>query len=140
MVIDPVGNRAASLSSRRPVAVDRIRWGRGEVEARFAAVISGAVAAVAAAVYEDRYLIEVCFTVEDLDGKCLTGRKSLEILHGVLHGGRTGGAAEEARRRYEDFLERKKKRKKEKVREEARLNMLYFFLTCLFISMVVFKF
>ncbi|CAA6663747.1 unnamed protein product [Spirodela intermedia] len=97
VVIDPARRRAANLSSRRPVSVKR-HWYTGEIHLRFAVVLGedGAAAAVASVTCGSGgattmlQLREVSLTVEDADGKCLTGRHSLVLLLGLWRGG--GGA------------------------------------------------
>ncbi|CAA7400243.1 unnamed protein product [Spirodela intermedia] len=129
VVIDPARRRAANLSSRRPVSVKR-HWYTGEIHLRFAVVLGedGAAAAVASVTCGSGgattmlQLREVSLTVEDADGKCLTGRHSLVLLLGALEGGRRS-TGEEARRRYADYLARRRERKEKRIREEAQLNL-----------------
>lgn len=127
VVIDPARRRAANLSSRRPVSVKR-HWYTGELHLRFAVVLGndGGAAAVASVTCGGgaamQKLREVSLTVEDADGRCLTGKHSLALLLGALEGGRRS-TGEEARRRYADYLARRKERKEKRIREEAQLNL-----------------
>ncbi|XP_078440908.1 F-box protein At2g27310-like [Wolffia australiana] len=121
LALDPHGHRAVNLSSRRPVSVKQ-DWHTGELRLRFAVVVGGA-AATATAAYDGGLLKEVSLTVEDEDGKCMTGRQSLALLHAALHGGRRGGGSAEARRRYAEYQARKKERKERRARAEARTNV-----------------
>ncbi|XP_008799732.1 probable F-box protein At2g36090 [Phoenix dactylifera] len=147
VVIDPVGLRAVNLSSRRPVSVDR-HWYTGETLVRFATVLEAKGLVYSAGVVvtcgeETGHVREASLTVESMDGTCLSGRDTLEILGAALEGQRRRETKGETMKRYEEFVKAKRRRKERKARREGMLDM---FCTALgvsvflsFLLMVAFK-
>ncbi|KAK4791947.1 hypothetical protein SAY86_022382 [Trapa natans] len=149
IVVDPAGQRAANVSSRRSVSVIR-HWLSGEVHARFATVLPGdrrssskfvecgVVVICGGCRGEDLQVREVSLQVENMDGKFLNGRESLGILRRALAARRRtppGGCSEEdeGRRMHEEFQRMKMERKERRMRAEGALDMIcaasgFFFL------------
>ncbi|XVE61439.1 hypothetical protein DITRI_Ditri06bG0040200 [Diplodiscus trichospermus] len=138
IVIDPKGKRAMNLSSQRPVTVQR-HWLSGDVQVKFAAVVSGGESGSATELVQcgvvvtcggsargEMHVREVCLQVEDMDGMYLNGRDSLVILKRGLEGKRGKGRKreEERKKAFVEFLERKRVRKEKKMRREGALDML----------------
>ncbi|KAG2285497.1 hypothetical protein Bca52824_045101 [Brassica carinata] len=128
IVIDPVGKRAANLSSHRPVSVRR-NWLSGGVEAKFATVV-GSVECVITVVTcgeEEMHVKEVSLRVEKMEGTHLNGEDSLVILRSVMEGKRGNGSRREmeSKRRHEEFMEKKREVKEKKV----RVNLVFDILT-----------
>ncbi|GMP84276.1 hypothetical protein CsSME_00037864 [Camellia sinensis var. sinensis] len=141
VLIDPVGRRAANLSSQKAVSVER-HWLTGEVQVRFASILAGGnrrgptsglvqcgIVVTCGGGSEEgagmMQLREVSLLVEDMDGMQLTGKDSLVILHNALEGKRKiKYREEEGRRRYREYLERKRERRERKLRNEGTLDML----------------
>lgn len=139
IVADPARPRAADLSSRRPVSVRR-HWLSGEVEVKFAAVLTGikkrgpteyvefAIVVTCARAEEGggMQVREVSLRVEDMEGTQVTGKDGLVILQRALEGkrGKIAMVEEEGKRRYEDYLERKKERKERRARAEKRMDRM----------------
>ncbi|KAG2326657.1 hypothetical protein Bca52824_009385 [Brassica carinata] len=127
IVIDPIGKRAANLSSHRPVSVQR-SWISGEVEAKFATVV-GSVECVITVVTcgeEEMHVKEVSLKVEEMEGTCLNGKDSLVILRSVIEGTRGNGRRREveSKRRHEEFMEKKREVKEKKMRVELVFDIL----------------
>ena len=137
IVVDPATRRAVNVASRRAVSVRR-HWLTGEVEARFATVVSGgergtaAEAAVCGAVVTwgvaaeggEMHVREVSLQIEDMDGTHLNGKDSLVVLKRTLEGKRVKARVEEEEERYQEFMKKKEERKEGKLRAEGRLDML----------------
>ncbi|KFK32399.1 hypothetical protein AALP_AA6G236500 [Arabis alpina] len=138
IVIDPVKKRAANISSRKAVSARR-NWLTGDLEIRFSTVVNKKAAEVAAVVScgsaetwkeldeevgGEVHVRDMRLQVEDIEGKCLKGRDSLVILHGLLEGNRCCKDGEERRRkrRYEEYVGvkiqwREKKERREKAQD-----------------------
>ncbi|XWS56031.1 hypothetical protein CRYUN_Cryun09bG0051500 [Craigia yunnanensis] len=138
IVIDPIGKRAMNLSSQRPVTVHR-HWLSGEVQVKFASVVSGGRSGAATELVQcgvvvtcggsargEMHVREVSLQVKDMDGMYLNGKDSLVILKRGLDGKRGKGKKREKERKKEfmEFLERKRERKERKIRREGTLDML----------------
>ncbi|KFK36498.1 hypothetical protein AALP_AA4G132300 [Arabis alpina] len=133
IVIDPIGKRAANLSSHRPVLVQR-NWLSGEVEAKFATVVGltwpeetvECVITVVTCGEEEMHVKEVCLKVEKMEGTHLNGKDSLVILRKVMEGKRGNGRRREmeSKRRHEEFMEKKIERKEKKMRVELVFDIL----------------
>lgn len=137
IVIDPVKKRAANISSRKAVSARR-NWLTGDLEIRFSTVAKKAaeVAAVVSCgsaeawkevdeeVGGEVHVRDVRLHVADIEGKCLKGRDSLVILHGLLEGKRCCKDDGEERRgkgRYEEYVGAKIQwREKKERREKAQ--------------------
>ncbi|CAH8387220.1 unnamed protein product [Eruca vesicaria subsp. sativa] len=127
IVIDPIGKRAADLSSHRPVTVQR-NWLSGGVEAKFATVV-GSVECVVTVVTcgeEEVHVKEVSLKVEKMEGTHLNGEDSLVILRSVMEGKRgNGGRREvESKRRHEEFMEKRRDVKEKTMRVELVFDVL----------------
>ncbi|KAF7147868.1 hypothetical protein RHSIM_Rhsim03G0069700 [Rhododendron simsii] len=139
VLIDPVGRRAANLSSYKPVAVNR-HWLSGEVQVGFASVLPrggrrgaaeehvqcGMVVTCGGSERGEMQVREVSLQMEDMDGMHLAGEESLVILHRAMEGKRLGNKRreEEGRKRYKDYLEMKRERRERKLRNEGTLDKL----------------
>ncbi|CAJ1884501.1 unnamed protein product [Sphenostylis stenocarpa] len=135
IVVDPEGKRAVNVSSGRAVSVER-HWLSGEVQVRFATVVSGGergsaseavLCSVSVTCGSEMQVREACVQMEDMDGMVLNGKESLGILQRALEGKRGRLFAEgdnEGRDSYLEFMSRKMERKEKKMRDERRLDML----------------
>lgn len=136
VVVDPEGQRAANLSSHRPVSVHH-HWLSGEVQVRFVTIFASGnrssdyvqciiVLTCGASEGGEMQVKEVSLQMEDMDGTHLVGKDSLGILHRAL-GGKRGnyeGREEVARRNYKEYLEMKRDRNEQKLRVEKTLDTL----------------
>ncbi|CDY43750.1 BnaAnng07650D [Brassica napus] len=127
IVIDPVGKRAANLSSHRAVSVRR-NWLSGGVEAKFATVV-GSVECVITVVTcgeEEMHVKEVSLRVEKMEGTHLNGKDSLVILRSVMEGKRGNGRRREVelKRRHEEFMEKRREMIEKKMRVESVFDIL----------------
>ncbi|KAI4382236.1 hypothetical protein MLD38_008224 [Melastoma candidum] len=152
ILIDPMTKRAASVTSRRPVSVQR-HWLTGEVQARYTAVIPGGgaegterevvciVAAVTCWPSEGKEgapveVREVSLQVEDMEGKVVMGEGGLGAITGAMSEGRKrskGEEGEEVKRRYEEYEVMKRKWREGKQRRERLLD-----LACMSIGVTLF--
>ncbi|KAI3412496.1 uncharacterized protein J3R85_017319 [Psidium guajava] len=147
IVVDPARRRAANLSPRRPVSVQR-HWLTGDVQARYVTVLAGGprgsaaehvqcTATVTCGGKEGRKLQvrEVSFQVEDMEGKILNGRDGLVILGEAMASGQRKKAKRESegKERFEEYEERKRERKQWKQRRERALD-----LVCIAVGVTVF--
>ncbi|EOA28946.1 hypothetical protein CARUB_v10025196mg [Capsella rubella] len=127
IVIDPIGRRAANLSSHRPVSVQR-NWISGEVEAQFATVVETVecVITVVTCGDEEMHVRDVSLKVEKMEGTHLNGKNSLVILRRVMEGKRVNGRNREieSKRRHEEFMEKKREMKEKKMRVESVFDIL----------------
>ncbi|KAK1323154.1 F-box protein [Acorus calamus] len=123
--------RAADLSSRRPVSVQR-HWLTGDMQVRFATVLGPAsVAAVVVTCGRRRgegeeegcwHVREASLVVEDVEGFCLNGREGLAVIEAAMGGGRRRKAEGEAGERWSEFLRRRRERRAWKLGRERRLD------------------
>nr|GEV44914.1 probable F-box protein At2g36090 [Tanacetum cinerariifolium] len=128
ILIDPISKHAINLSSHKPVSVQR-HWLSGEVQIRFASVlVGGAHKLVRCGIVVncgkseggEMQVRELSLEIEDMDGKHLNGKDSLEILQRVMEGKRGNGVKreKETRKRCKKFEEMKIDRKERKLRVE----------------------
>ncbi|GFP97211.1 probable F-box protein at1g60180 [Phtheirospermum japonicum] len=136
IVIDPVGRRAANLSSDRAVAARR-HWLTGEVQVRYASILAvdhhqhghvkcGIVVTCGESESGEMQVREVSLEMEDMDGMHLNGKDSLVFLQGALGGQKGTGKnrVPEGQRRYKEYEEMKRERRERKLRTEGALDIL----------------
>ncbi|KAL0344814.1 UNVERIFIED_CONTAM: putative F-box protein [Sesamum radiatum] len=106
IVIDPIGRRAANLSSHKPVTVQH-HWLTGEVQARFATILAADHGHVQCGIEvtwgrSEGGVREVSLEIEDMDGMHLNGKDSVVILQGAMEGKKGTGKnrVEEGQRRH----------------------------------------
>ncbi|CAK9314287.1 unnamed protein product [Citrullus colocynthis] len=143
IVIDPMKNRAANISSRQAVKVRR-HWLSGDIQVQYTTVMGGdrragsAVEMVQCAVVvscgekeEEGMLMsvtEVSMQMLDMEGKHLNGKESLGVLGEAMERGKRIKAKKgEGKLRFEEYEEMKRKRKARKERIENGLDMLCIF-------------
>ncbi|KAL2229285.1 probable F-box protein At2g36090 [Sesamum indicum] len=131
ILIDPIGRRAANLSSHEPVTVQR-RWLTGEVQARFATILAADQGHVQCGIVvtwgrSEGGVREVSLEMEDMDGKHLNGKDSLVILQGAMEGKKGTGKkrVEEGLRRYREYAEMKRERGERKLMRERALDLAF---------------
>ncbi|XP_068339949.1 F-box protein At2g27310-like [Pyrus communis] len=132
IVIDPTRKRAANLSSRRPVTVQKHRL-TGEIHLRFATILvgekkgeyvqCGAVVTCKGTEGGELHVREVSMHVEAMEGNHLNGRESLVILQTSIEGGKRRKEIK-GKARLEEYLEMKRERKKRRERREKALDMI----------------
>ncbi|EOA28857.1 hypothetical protein CARUB_v10025102mg [Capsella rubella] len=153
IVIDPIKNRAANISSRKAVSARR-NWLTGDLEIRFSTIVAAAAAEVAAVVScgsaeawkevdeevgGEVHVRDVRLQVEDIEGKCMKGKDSLVILQRLLEGKRCCKDGEERRRRrdkerYEEYVVMKRQwKEKKECREKAQDTICMIFGFSLFV-------
>ncbi|KAJ4969618.1 hypothetical protein NE237_002717 [Protea cynaroides] len=138
IVIDPMGRRAANLSSSRVVSVHQ-HWLSGDIQARFATILAGdrgsmesvqcamVVTCGACEGVEKMQVREIYLQVEDMEGMNLNGKKTLEILQRVMKeegGKRRKRRRDDGKQRYEEYLKLKTERKERRLRRERRLDTM----------------
>ncbi|KAH6837222.1 hypothetical protein C2S53_001046 [Perilla frutescens var. hirtella] len=131
ILIDPVGRRAANISTHEAVSVQR-HWLTGEMQARFASIVGGVQCGIVVTcggemVMEVEVKVkEVRLEIEDMDGKHLNGKESLVILQGALEGEKGTGRnrVQEGRHRYRVFEQMKRERRERERRREGDWDML----------------
>ncbi|KAI3412497.1 uncharacterized protein J3R85_017320 [Psidium guajava] len=138
IVVDPSQRRAANLSTRRPVSVQR-HWLTGDVQAQYVTVLAGGPRGSAAEHVQCTATVtcggeeggklqvrEVSFQVEGLDGKILNGRDSLAILGEAMGSGERKKAKRESegKDRFEEYQEWKRERKERERRRERALDLV----------------
>ncbi|KAL0316078.1 UNVERIFIED_CONTAM: putative F-box protein [Sesamum radiatum] len=130
ILIDPIGRRAANLSSHKPVTVQR-HWITGEVQARFASILAADYGHVQCGIVvtwgrSEGGVREVSLEMEDMDGMHLNGKDSLVILQGAMEGKKGTGkkTVEEGQRRYREYAEMKGERRERKLRREGALDFI----------------
>ncbi|WCJ41873.1 F-box family protein [Euphorbia peplus] len=137
ILIDPNTNRAVNVSSRKAVAVQR-HWLTGEVQVRFAVILTGdgnkdsekeyvkceVVVTCGGKGGEEVHVRDVSMTMEDMEGKGLNGRESLVILREAMEKGerRKLGDGNEGKIKFRGFLEKRKERKDKLQRREKVLD------------------
>ncbi|EOA23192.1 hypothetical protein CARUB_v10018561mg [Capsella rubella] len=143
ILIDPTRKRAADVSTRRPVSVER-HWLTGEIHVRFSNIflVSGkkkpseevefTVTVVMAAFSRkgeekaEVQIREVSLVAEDAEGKNLGGKGSLVILASAMGMDRRRfrvGREEEGKEKYREFKERKTAKSEMKWRPEKEAAM-----------------
>ncbi|KAK3017195.1 hypothetical protein RJ639_007846 [Escallonia herrerae] len=137
ILIDPTWNRAANISSLKPVSVQR-HWLTGEVELQFSTIMAGGSGRGSSGFVQCKVVVtcggdeggvlrmrEVNMQMQDMDEKCLKGEEILVILQeGMGSGERRKGRRGEERERYEEYLEMKRERSERKKRREGKLNVV----------------
>ncbi|CAI9261421.1 unnamed protein product [Lactuca saligna] len=141
ILINPALNRAMNLSSKKPVSVQR-NWLTDEIELNFAFVAVSGIS-----VYDNVYVncnIEITcevkqtsgelyvsgmsLTVQDIDGKCLSGKTSMEVLQGLAvaerRSTRYNGGGDDLKERYEEYIQKRRERKDMMERRERRLDLV----------------
>lgn len=112
-------------------------WLTGEVQVRYATVLGGdrtagsevvqcgIVVTCAGREGGEMQVREVTLQVEDMEGRHLNGKPSLEILQQALENGRRKiGKEEEGKARYERYLEMTRERVERRLRRERTLDMV----------------
>ncbi|KAE8037395.1 hypothetical protein FH972_009984 [Carpinus fangiana] len=146
IVIDPTRNRAANVSSRRPVSVKR-HWLTGEIQLRFATIMAGEMTPASSELVQcgmvvtcggkvggELHVREVSLQVEDMEGKCMNGRESLVILQAAMESGkRKKEGRGEGKERFEKYLEMKRERRERKQKRERALDLF-----CIFTGVTIF--
>ncbi|XP_010503085.1 PREDICTED: F-box protein At3g44326-like [Camelina sativa] len=143
ILIDPTRKRAADVSTRRPVSVER-HWLTGEVHVKFSTVfvvgekkkkseeVEFTVTVVVAAFSRrgeekaEVQIREVSLVAEDMEGKNLGGKNSLVILASAMGMERRRfrvGGEEEGKEKYKEFMERKTGKADMKWRREKETAM-----------------
>ncbi|XP_023745391.1 F-box protein At2g27310 [Lactuca sativa] len=140
ILIDPSQNRAVNLSSKKPVSV-QLNWLTDEIELTFAFVAVSGVS-----VHDNDYVncnIEITcgvkrtsgelyvsgmsLTVQDIDGKCLSGKNSMEVLQGLTvaerRSTRFNGGGDDLKGRYEEYIQKRRERKEMMEMRERRLDL-----------------
>ncbi|KAL7092265.1 hypothetical protein ACP275_12G155200 [Erythranthe tilingii] len=137
ILIDPIGRRAANISSHNPVAVQR-HWLTGELQVRFASILAtaghghvqaGIVVTCGGSEGGEMQVREVKLEIEDVDGIHLNGKDSMVILEGALAGKKGTGKnrVREGRRRYREF----EKTKREKVENRGSFGYVVLGFWCI---------
>lgn len=150
IIANPSRNRAANFSSLRPVSVEQ-HWLTREIVVKYATILASnqlgsseyvecKVMVTCGGVEGGRlHVREVCMQMEDMDGKYLNGKESLEILiNSIEHGKRKKGDGREG---YEQYLEMKRRRTERKTRREKIMEIAAAFgisITCAFLIFPLF--
>ncbi|KAH7838254.1 hypothetical protein Vadar_024067 [Vaccinium darrowii] len=130
ILIDPARKQAANFSSLRPVSVTR-HWITADVQVRYATILLDSflctvVVTCGADVLQPK---EVSFHVEDMEGRNLSGRESLEILEEVMESGQRrkkgGNERRDEREMYMDFVRMKEEMSERKQRRERRVDFVF---------------
>ncbi|KAI9074415.1 hypothetical protein K1719_043609 [Acacia pycnantha] len=141
ILIDPSRNRAANLSSRRPVSAQR-HWLTGDLELVYAVVIAcdegpsewvqcniKVTCMYSEEVGGEMPVSEISLTVEDSDGRSMNGKQSMAILQSAIESGkRKRMSEEEAKARFEEFLSVKRDRREARERSDQALDMVLIFV------------
>ncbi|KAI3447435.1 hypothetical protein Pfo_004100 [Paulownia fortunei] len=132
ILIDPIGRRAANISSHKPVTVQR-HWLTGEIQVLFASILAadhghvqcGIMVTCGGSDGGEMQLREVRLEIEDREGMHLNGKESLAILQGALEGKKGTGKnrVQEGQRRYREYAEMKRERRERKLRTEGAMDM-----------------
>ncbi|XP_071690307.1 F-box protein At2g27310-like [Rutidosis leptorrhynchoides] len=132
IMIDPIQKRAVNLSSIKPVFVQK-NWLTEEIELSFCIVIDTDKSYVNCNIEvtcgvnegsEELYVSGVSLTIQDMDGKCLSGKGSLVILQGLMAAARRcNGGGKVMKERYDEFIQKRNERKEMMERRERRLDL-----------------
>lgn len=129
---------AANISSVRPVMI-RQHWVTGDVKVRYVRILAGGrkgksselvqckieVECVRREGGDELHVGQVSLKIEDLDKKCLSGKRSLEILQDALEGGdRKKEKFGEEKVIYEKFLEMRNERREKMQRFGRRIDFV----------------
>ncbi|KAL1827768.1 hypothetical protein ACET3Z_006180 [Daucus carota] len=136
ILVDPVSQRAANLSTLTPVSVER-HWLDEDIHAHYVTSLPGLFAGESSEVVQCSILVvcggtggdlqikEVSLLVQDMDGKSLNGRESVAILHEAMEGQRKRkGKREEERERYQELMEMRREMGERKQRRERMMDMV----------------
>lgn len=135
ILIDPTRKRSVNLSSRRPVSVQR-HWLTRDLEILYAVTVARdqktpewvqctIKVTCCGKVGGEMHVRGASLTVEDMEGKNLSGKESLGILQGAMENAeRKKVSREEAKGRYEKFLRMKRQRRERKQRIEKAMDMI----------------
>ncbi|KAM1149847.1 hypothetical protein ACFX15_029428 [Malus domestica] len=132
IVIDRARKRAANLSSRRAVTVQR-HWLTGEIQLRFVTILAaekkgeyvqcGMVVMCKGSEGGELHVREVSMKVEGMEGNHLNGRESLFLLQRAIEGGKRRKEVN-GKARFGEYLEMKRERRERKERREKALDMI----------------
>ncbi|GMN46893.1 hypothetical protein TIFTF001_016061 [Ficus carica] len=142
ILIDPTRKRAANLSSRRPVSVQR-HWLTGEIQLRYATIMAGPddrrlspspatehvqcgmVVTCGAEEGGEMHVREVGMHVEDMEGRHLNGKESMVVLRNAIERGERKKEREagERREKFEEYLARRREMREKKQRRERALDL-----------------
>ncbi|KAK6936249.1 hypothetical protein RJ641_033279 [Dillenia turbinata] len=137
IVVDPNLTRSVNLSGRRPISVER-HWLNGDVQLKYVTILTGdrqspseyvqceIVVTCGGCEGEEMHVREVTLQVEDLEGKCLSGRDSLAILQRAMERGKREKVreGEDGKARHRNFMEMRKERTERKQRREKVIDMV----------------
>ncbi|KAJ4972088.1 hypothetical protein NE237_005187 [Protea cynaroides] len=128
IVIDPMGRRAANLSSWRAVSMHR-HWLSWDIQVRIVTILAvdrGFVQFVMVVTYgacEGGEMIQVRETylhVEDMEGMNLNGKETRNSREGK----RRKKKRDDGKQRYKEYLKLKRERKERRLRRERRLDTI----------------
>ncbi|KAK6926550.1 hypothetical protein RJ641_008269 [Dillenia turbinata] len=136
IAVDPNLTRSGNLSSRTPISVDR-HWLTGDVQLKYVTILTGdrqspseyvqceIVVTCGGCEGEEMHVREVSLQIEDLEGRCLSGRDSLVILQRAMESGKREKVreGEEGKARYKNFKQMRKERRARKHRKEKVIDM-----------------
>ncbi|XP_047318224.1 F-box protein At2g27310-like [Impatiens glandulifera] len=150
IIIDPESKRSGSVSTQKPVSVNR-HWLTGEVELEYSTVFAagnrGELVKCAVVVTcggggkGGRWHVkEVSMKMEDIDGKMMKGKECMEILQDALERGERKGDEEERKKGFNEYMEMVMKRKEKNQRKDGLLDLaaISFFLTIFIIFFLCF--
>ncbi|XP_073134390.1 F-box protein At2g27310-like [Henckelia pumila] len=138
ILIDPNNKRAVNVASHKAVE-SRMHWLNGDVQLRYATVSAGGLAQCAVVVTcggkegGELHVKEVKMQVEDMEGKTLSGKDSLEILQAAMEGPRRRIDSKREKQVYESFLRKKVKFREDEQRWEKGLDMI-----CILVGLSIF--
>ncbi|KAI3939176.1 hypothetical protein MKX01_002044 [Papaver californicum] len=135
IIIDPIGRRAANLSSGGAVSVQQ-HWLTGEIELKFVTIMASGgnrdelteneiVVTCGGSEGGELHVTEVSLKMQDMDGSNLSGKDSVVILrNGMVNGKRVTAKEKAGKKRCQDYLRIKKEREERKLRREGRLDAI----------------
>ncbi|KAF6169210.1 hypothetical protein GIB67_013640 [Kingdonia uniflora] len=132
ILIDPLGQRAANISSWKSVSVHQ-HWLLGEIQLKFATILpvdqkpkDFVQCEITVAIEKSEgkvYIREMSFQVEDMDCMNLDGKESLEILDNAMESERRATVRRKgASEKFDEYLRMKRERKEIKLKKEGRLD------------------
>ncbi|XP_075521999.1 F-box protein At2g27310 [Primulina tabacum] len=141
ILIDPNNKRAVNVASHKAV-YSRMHWSNGDIQLRYAtvaAVATGELVQCAVVVTcggkegGELHVKEVKMQVEDMEGRTLSGRDSLEILQAAMEGPRRRIECKREKDIYELFSRKKVQYREKEQRRETGLDMI-----CIVIGLSIF--
>lgn len=128
---------AANVSSLRPVLV-RQHWVTGDIKIRYVIILAGGKKGKSSEFLQckievdcvrreggELHVGQVNLRIEDLDKKCLSGKRSLVILQDALEGGeRKKGKCGEEKEMYEKYLVVRNERRERLQRFGRRIDIV----------------